>query len=294
MKKIVCLVVAALSLVGFVASCALPPPSSTIFTPSELKYRLLDTFPDYFWCDLDYYPIGSPEREIQNALEVFENIRNNDEEFGAILKRISLDEKISYTAEEKLLVYRQHKLLMRVIQEFTPLNDGFTFVLRIKEGEGERITGSIAADGRIRITKTEPSFNTCPICLAKGTLIDTPLGQIAIEDLRPGTIVWTLDRDGQRVAAPILKIAMTPSPGSMQLLRIVLDDDRSFVASPGHPAAGGKLLAEFNTGDMLDGSMIVSIEVNEYFGRTYDILPAGLTGLYWANGILLASTILID
>ena len=101
------------------ASCALPPPSSTGFTPTELRYRLLDGFPDYFWCDPDYYPIGSPERGIQNALDQFDGIRDNDEEFSVIIERIGLDQKLNYTAEEKLFVYRQHKLLTRVIQEFT-------------------------------------------------------------------------------------------------------------------------------------------------------------------------------
>jgi len=38
--------------------------------------------------------------------------------------------------------------------------------------------------------------------------------------------------------------------------------------------------------------LVVSIENAVYNGgATYDILPAGTTGLYWANGILLKSTL---
>jgi len=46
-------------------------------------------------------------------------------------------------------------------------------------------------------------------------------------------------------------------------------------------------------GDELDRSRITLWELVPYSGsRTYDLLPAGPTGMYWANGILLASTLL--
>ncbi len=274
-------------------SCALPPPSSTIFTPTELRYRVLDGFPDYFWCDPDYYPIGSPEREIQNALEQFDGIRDNDEEFSVVLDRLGLEQKLNYTTEEKLLVYRQHKLLTRVILDFLSSNDGFSFVIRVGQDgqQGERITGNIAADGRIRITKREPSFNSCPICLAKGTLIDTPNGLMRVEELTVDMLVWTLDENGQRDAARIIETGKTPVPTSFELLQITLADGRSVTGSPGHPAADGRFLGTLKPGDLLDGSLIVRIEAVAYKGRTYDILPFGATGLYWADGILLASTL---
>lgn len=275
------------------SSCALPPPSSTIFTPTELRYRLLDAFPDFFWCDPDFFPIGSPDGELQNALAQFDGIRNNDEEFSAILNRIGLDHKLNYATEEQLLVYRQHKLVTRVLLDFLPSSDGFTFVIRVGQDgqQGERITGSIATDGQIRITSREPSFNTCPICLAGGTFIDTANGLVVVENLDVGMLVWTLDENEQRVAAPILKIGMTPAPASFELLQINLADGRAVTASPGHPAADGRLLAELRPGDILDGFPIVTIEIVAYEGRTYDILPSGATGFYWADGILLASTL---
>jgi len=64
------------------------------------------------------------------------------------------------------------------------------------------------------------------------------------------------------------------------------------LASPGHRAADGRPLGTLASGDRLDGSTIVSWELVPYGNdRTYDILPAGPTGTYWANGILLASTL---
>jgi hypothetical protein len=40
---------------------------------------------------------------------------------------------------------------------------------------------------------------------------------------------------------------------------------------------------------MLDGGMVVSVTPTLYSGSTYDVLPDGGTGFYWANGILLKS-----
>jgi len=40
------------------------------------------------------------------------------------------------------------------------------------------------------------------------------------------------------------------------------------------------------------GATIASAEVVRYTaGFTFDVLPAGATGTYWANGVLLGSTL---
>jgi hypothetical protein len=47
-----------------------------------------------------------------------------------------------------------------------------------------------------------------------------------------------------------------------------------------------------HVGDLLDGGRVVQIERLPYDQpATYDILPAGGTGWYWANGILVGSTL---
>ena len=43
-------------------------PLPTTYTLSELKYKLLAAYPDYFWCDPDFYPVARPGIEQQNAL----------------------------------------------------------------------------------------------------------------------------------------------------------------------------------------------------------------------------------
>jgi hypothetical protein len=62
--------------------------------------------------------------------------------------------------------------------------------------------------------------------------------------------------------------------------------------SPGHPTTDGRTVGRLQAGDFLDDARILSIERVLYTGiATYDILPAGDTGAYWANGILLTSTL---
>jgi hypothetical protein len=162
----------------------------------------------------------------------------------------------------------------------------------VGEGQGWRYDGSITAAGKVTITDQVVSFNTCPICLTKGTLIDTPYGFTSVEQLRQGMLVWTIDQSGKRVAAQVLKTVATPVPQDFRVVRITLEDGRTVSASPGHPTAERKALGDYKIGDTIDGSKVVATELEVYSGgSTYDILPAGGTGLYLANGILLMSTL---
>jgi hypothetical protein len=76
------------------------------------------------------------------------------------------------------------------------------------------------------------------------------------------------------------------------MMHLMLEDGRELWVSPGHPTADGLRVRKFQPGDLLDGSRVRSAESEPYAGAaTYDLLPAGGTGLYWANGILIASTL---
>jgi hypothetical protein len=101
-----------------------------------------------------------------------------------------------------------------------------------------------------------------------------------------------MDKSGNRVAVVIIQTVATPVPASFMVVRITLEDGRTVSASPGHPSAAEKALGDYKVGDILDGSQVVATELVAYTGgSTYDILPDGGTGLYWANGILLLSTL---
>jgi hypothetical protein len=76
------------------------------------------------------------------------------------------------------------------------------------------------------------------------------------------------------------------------MVHLVLGDGRELLASPGHRTADGRQLGSLARGDALDGSSIIEWELVPYAGdRTYDLLPAGLTGTYWADGILMSTTL---
>ncbi len=270
------------------------PTPSVIYSLPELKYRLLSEFDNVFYVDPDFYPVARVGQEEKNALEQFSVIRANDSEFSAILEHLGLPNKTEYTDEEKLLIYREHKKLTLAI-DITASGDIYHFVLRVGEGQGERIEGTITVFGTIKVLKREPSFNTYPICLTKGTLIDTPGGAMPIEQLHQGMTVWTIDDSGGRVAAGVAETIMTVVPTSFQVVKVTLNDGRSVTTSPGHPTAEGRALSDYHVGDTLDGALVITVEHVTYNGgATYDLLPAGAAGLYWANGVLLKSTLTVS
>lgn len=293
-KLSICMAFSALSLAFIPAGCTGPAATTATtvtYNLPQLEYKLFDQY-DVFWCDPDFYPIARPGTEQANAIAQFPAIQANTDEFSAILNYLSLDRKDSYTDEEKLLVYRQYKKLTYAVQMTATGGGSYDFVLTTGSGQGWRYEGTITAAGDITVKTKVTSFNTCPICLAKGTLIDTPSGEVPVEQLQTGTSVWTLDASGKRVAEPIVQTVSTPVPQSFVILKITLADGRVVSASPGHPSATRRALGDYSVGDVLDGSTIVSIEHVAYTaGATYDILPAGATGVYWANGVLLLSTL---
>ena len=76
------------------------------------------------------------------------------------------------------------------------------------------------------------------------------------------------------------------------MIHLTLNDGRELWASPGHPTSDGRTMGTLKIGDMLDGAQIMKLERVPYGGTaTYDILPSGDTGFYWANGILMGSTL---
>lgn len=129
-------------------------------------------------------------------------------------------------------------------------------------------------------------------CLAGNTQIDTPNGPRAVESLQVGDSVWTADATGARVQAAILKTSRILAPVGHQMAHIILSDARELWASPKHPTADGRTLGDLAVGDLLDGARVTQFELVPYNQpATFDILPSGSTGYYWANGILTGSTL---
>jgi len=277
-------------------SCNNSPPTITSTTPlpdsslPELKYKLLAAYPDYFWCDPDFYPVARPDAEQQHAIEQFDAIKGNQEEFSAILSHLNLLDKSDYTDKEKLQIYREHKKLNGAVQVM-PATSEYTFTIRTGQNQGKTYEGTISITGLIKVTSETSSINTCPICLAVGTLIDSPKGPVPVEVLRKGMVIYTVDSAGKKITGVISATASSPVSSSFKITTIVLNDGRSISASPGHPIPDGRVIGELKAGDTLDGTTIVLITSAPYSGFTYDLLVDGGTGLYWANSILLKSTL---
>lgn len=269
----------------------IPTLPSSALSPTELKYKVLDQFPDFFFCDPDFYPIAHDDETIL-AQTQFPDLQANQEEFQAILSHNELAGVTTFTDEQKLLIYREHKKLNAIYFEL--VNDKYQFQIQTgSEGQkGSVITGTIDGNGSIEIQKQEQGFPTCPICLAAGTLIDTPRGAVAVEKLQVGESVWTMNRSGERVSGTILRTSHVRVPASHQVIHVMLSDGRELWASPGHPTADGRALGDLKLNDLLDGARLIKIERLHYAGTaTYDLLPSGETGFYWANGVLMGSTL---
>ena len=113
-----------------------------------------------------------------------------------------------------------------------------------------------------------------------------------MQDLKIGDPVWTMDAGGERVASTLLKTSVVPVPAGHLFVHVILQDGRELWASPGHPTADGRKMGDLEPGGYLDGALITKLEiVSSDQPATYDILPAGATGYYWANGVLIGSTL---
>ena len=136
------------------------------------------------------------------------------------------------------------------------------------------------------------SNRLCPICLAKNTLIDTPHGSIPVQDLEKGKDVWTIDTFGNRVLGVVIETSKTKVPFGHKMVALIMEDGRTLYVSPLHPTTDGHTARDLIAGDFYDNARIVSalrVSYNEKY--TYDILPDGDTGFYFANGIIFDSTL---
>ena len=270
-----------------------PPPGG--LTQATLKYRIVERFGALAFCDPDYYPVARADEKAL-AHQRLPEIQKDGVTFGAILVHLGIATNPSFTDDQELAIYRDWKMLNAL--RLDPVAGGFHFNgvfvgLGSLTTTGEaRVDGTIDASGGITVISSSPSGRPpCPICLARGTRIATPFGDVPVEDLKVGDVVWTL-LDGARVARPLVEIGSTPVPPTHLVLALGLSDGRAIDVSPGHATADGRKVGDLAVGDVYDGAIVVRAELTPYAGgATFDVLPAGATGMYWANGVLLGSTI---
>lgn len=176
------------------------------------------------------------------------------------------------------------------------VGDGRPVTLRIGDTASNGCTVTLTLvkinGNAAEFSKKVESDKPCPICLSEDARIDTPSGRMPVKDLREGMAVWTEDRAGNRRAAAILRTGKAAAPAAHEMARVVLNDGREIYASPGHQLADGRAIGGIARGDAVDNAIVVAAERIRYNGTaTYDILPSGDTGTYWANGIPVRSTL---
>lgn len=257
-------------------------------TTPELKYRLVDKIGPPLFC-------GPPVVRMPSDAEAQQEVAALRAEAPATVDAIVRHEKLDaahLTADDNRRILQQNQLLEAL--RLQPEGQGFRFDYIAGRPSPEHVAGTIDTHGTLSLESHDPTpfpgRGGCPICLAAGALIATPNGEVPVSKLRPGMLVWTID-GGQRVAAPISIVGQTRAPFGHRVVRIVLADGRSVAASPGHPTADGRRVGELSPGESLDGSRVITVDLVPYTGDTWDLLPVSSTGEYWANGVLLGTTL---
>lgn len=283
-----------------------PPPPVTLekLDLVDLRLRILDQYPGFEFCDPDFYPIARWD-EKQRAVELFPQIRSDSLTMDVILVHLKLNGVKEFSDEQKLAIYREYKKLrairLEVVEGTQYINNTryhFSIFYSTSSIIGDYKTntrnaeGTITLDREISVSKDQEAYLNCPICLSGETQIDTPKGLIAVRDMRLGMLVWTLDARGHRVATIIRETGKTSFLSLPAMIHLTLEDGRRLTVSPSHRLADGRPIGSLSVGDEVENSRVSSLKlISNEEGATYDILPSGGTGKYWANGILLQSTL---
>jgi hypothetical protein len=273
-----------------------PSPTGSAGPPESLPALQLDVLTavggHLSYCDPDVYPVahGDP---VSNARERLPAIQADHAAYEAILAHEGIDPGAPLTDEQLVAVNEDYKQMQSI--DLAPDGSGYRFTVLVPSDDPEgnaSVAGTVSASGQVDLGSRGPgSPLNCPICLSRGTTIATPWGPVPVEAVHPGMVVWSVDAHGRRIAVPVLRTGRSAAPLGHEVVRVDLADGRSLLASPGHPTIDGRTLGSLGIGDVLDGGLVVHIALLPYAGVTFDLLPAGPTGAYVADGIVVGSTL---
>ena len=215
--------------------------------------------------------------------------------FRAILEHEALTARQSFGPDQLVAISETYKQIQAIELELA--GDLYRFTVSIpKDGSEtvERVSGTVDRAGSVHIEDREPGVRpNCPICLAEGSRIATPSGDVAVQDVKVGMPVWTTDLRGARTVGVVLRTGRSVAPSGHEVVRLTLADGRTVSVSPRHPTADGRAVGGLRSGDRYDGSRVTAARLVPYTaGATYDLLPSGATGTYFANEVLLGSTLI--
>jgi hypothetical protein len=265
-------------------------------TAPALKLAVLDAVGGSLaYCYPDQFPVarGNP---LEVARERFPEIRADDAAFTAILDHQGLSDDQRFTPDQLIAINEDYKQMQAIDLRPGEASGGYKFVVLSGErdtgGEITRVSGTVTNSGSVTIVSRErAAAPECPICLPGHVRIATPEGGVPVRSVSVGMQIWTLGRHGDRVAGVVLETGTMKAPVGHEVARLTLADGRTLEASPGHPTADGRAVGDLGPGDRYDGSVVMSATLKPYVGATWDILVSGATGSYFANGVLLESSL---
>ncbi len=151
-------------------------------------------------------------------------------------------------------------------------------------------TTAMATSTTTTAMATSTTTTAMAMCLPPDILIRTVTAEKKISNLKVGDIV--LSDNGKPVR--IAKITKVEAKNH-KVMKIKFNDGTSFEGSAEHPTADGRLFKDLKTGDKIDGRTVVETKLIPYkYSHTYDILPDSKTGNYYANGVLIGSTLKME
>jgi hypothetical protein len=274
-----------------------PPtgPSGGTLPTAALRLAVLTAVGGHLiYCDPDLYPVAQGDA-VENARRRLPLIRDDREAFAAILAHEHLSADRRFSTAELIQINEDYKQ-MQAIDLRPAAEGGYRFEVKVPQRGSDvgvwALEGRITRSGAVTLAERRRSERPiCPICLAAGSPISTPLGAIPVQSLRAGMPVWTLDRAGRRIRAVVVRVGHMEAPLGHEVVRITLADGRRFAASPGHPTPDGGIVGDLRRGDPFAGSVVVRAEPMPFAGATWDLLPSGPTGFYLAGGVPLASSL---
>ena len=141
-------------------------------------------------------------------------------------------------------------------------------------------------------TTTTGGATTTTTCLPFDVEIKTLTAQKRVSDIKVGDIVLS---DGGKPAR-VIRINRVVVGKTHKIMKISFTDGTVLRGSLRHPTADGKMFGDLKVGDSVDGKIITELKLLPYTNHnyTYDILTDSRNGNYYADGVLIGSTLKLE